>query len=141
MSEEFPSILSHMSLGTNDMNKALEFYDAVLATIGATRKEEIKLDEFGLVAVAYGKQFPEFWIQLPENQRPAEIGNGTHVGFIATDQKSVHRFHETALAHGGKDDGAPGPRPHYGSQYYGCFIRDIDGNKIEATFWDASKSD
>jgi len=141
MSDSNPSILSHMSLGTRDIKKAVSFYDAVLSTIGATRKEEIKLEKEGLVAVAYGKQFPEFWIQIPENQRPADIGNGIHVGFIATDKESVHRFYETAIAHGGQDEGAPGPRPHYGAPYYGCFVLDPDGNKIEATFWDVTLSD
>jgi len=139
MTDEIPSILSHVSLGTQNMSKALPFYDAVMSTIGASRKEEITLDELGLVAVAYGKEFPEFWIQLPANEQPAAVGNGIHVGFIATDQATVHRFHEAALANGGTDEGAPGPRPHYGEQYYGCFVLDPDGNKVEATFWDFSK--
>lgn len=139
MSDENPSILSHVSLGTQDMDKALKFYDAVMATVGATRQEEVKLDGVGLVAVAYGKQFPEFWIQLPENEQPAHIGNGIHVGFIAEDKDAVHRFHEVAMQNGAVDEGAPGPRPHYGEPYYGCFVRDLDGNKIEATFWDMSK--
>jgi len=139
MTDENPSIVSHVSLGTRDMPKALAFYDAVMATVGASRKEEIKLDGLGLVAVAYGKAFPEFWIQLPSNQQPAAVGNGVHVGFIAPDENTVQRFHQASLKHGGTDEGAPGPRPHYGAQYYGCFVLDPDGNKIEATFWDMSK--
>jgi catechol 2,3-dioxygenase-like lactoylglutathione lyase family enzyme len=121
------------------MEKALVFYDAIMATIGATRTEEIKLDDVGLVAVAYGKQFPEFWIQLPDNREPAAVGNGIHVGFVAVDKDMVHRFYDAALQNGGKDNGAPGPRPHYGEPYYGCFVFDPDGNKVEATFWDMSK--
>ena len=139
MSDDVPSIISHVSLGTRDMARALPFYDAVLATVGATRQEQVALDGVGLVAVAYGKRFPEFWIQLPENRVPASVGNGVHVGFIAPDKASVQRFHEVALSAGGTDDGAPGPRPHYGEPYYGCFVIDLDGNKIEAAFWDASK--
>ena len=141
MSNDNPSILSHISLGTRDLDNALMFYDAVLATVGAVRKEEIKIDDDALVAVAYGKEFPEFWIQLPDNGEPAQTGNGVHVGFTAVDKASVHRFHETALANGGQDAGAPGPRPHYGAPYYGCFVLDPDGNKIEATFWDFSLID
>ena len=140
MTAEIPSILSHVSMGTRDMNRALAFYDAVMPTVGATRKEVIQLDETGIVAVAYGKLFPEFWIQIPDNPRPAETGNGIHVGFIAADKATVHRFHESALQHGGTDEGAPGPRPHYGEPYYGCFVLDPDGNKLEATFWDVSKA-
>ncbi|MFK7994898.1 MAG: VOC family protein [Granulosicoccus sp.] len=133
MTDDNPSIISHVSLGTCDMPRALVFYDALMAAIGASRQEEIKLDGHGLVAVAYGKQFPEFWIQVPENNQPAHRGNGIHLGFRVADTNSVHRFHEIALKNGGTDNGAPGPRPHYGAQYYGCFIYDPDGNKIEAS--------
>lgn len=140
MTDENPSILSHTSLGTSDMSKASVFYDAVMATIGATRMHEVVLEDAALVAVAYGKFFPEFWIQIPDNNQPAAVGNGIHVGFTATDEKSVKAFYDAALAHGGEDAGAPGARPHYGPEYYGCFVRDPDGNKIEATFWDMSKS-
>ena len=140
MSEENSSILSHVSLGTRHLGKALTFYDAVMGTLGVIRQEEISDDGNTPVAVAYGKQFPEFWIQLPDNSEPAQVGNGVHVGFIAADKAQVHRFHEAALANGGQDAGAPGPRPHYGPPYYGCFVLDPDGNKIEATFWDLSVS-
>lgn len=138
--ETNPSILSHVSLGTQDMPTALAFYDAIMATVGASRKEVIEIDNMGIVAVAYGKQFPEFWIQIPDNEQPASVGNGIHIGFTAIDEDTVKRFYETALKHGGIDEGAPGPRPHYGAEYYGCFVRDPDGNKLEATFWDVSKS-
>lgn len=138
MTDDNPSIISHISLGTRDIARALAFYDAVMEAVGARRQEEIKLDDEGLVAVAYGKQFPEFWIQIPDNKKPAQVGNGVHVGFMANDKDCVHRFHELALQNGGIDNGAPGPRPHYGEPYYGCFVLDPDGNRIEACFWDSS---
>jgi len=138
MTTDNPSILSHISLGTNDMARALAFYDPVMETVGARRLEEIKADKDVVVAVAYGKQFPEFWIQVPENNTPAEVGNGVHVAFMVKDKDCVHRFHEVALTNGGRDNGAPGPRPHYGEPYYGCFVFDPDGNRIEANFWDTS---
>lgn len=141
MTDETPSIISHVSFGTRDMASALTFYDAVMATVGAGRKEEIRLPDVGLVAVAYGKAFPEFWIQLPENRQHAVAGNGVHIGFIAADEDAVRRFHTAAMEHGGSDEGAPGPRPHYGAQYHGCFVRDPDGNKLEATFWNENTSD
>ena len=109
------------------MAAALAFYDAVLATVGATRKLEIPD-----VAVAYGKGFPEFWVQRPLNGAAAEAANGVHFGFIAPNREAVHAFHAAALAAGGKDDGAPGLRPMYGPDYYGCFVYDLDGHKIEA---------
>ena len=137
MADDNPSIVSHVSLGTRDLDASLAFYDAVLETIGASRREEVRLPEIGLVAVAYGKAFPEFWIDLPENRAPASVGNGTHLAFMAPDRESVRRFHAAALECGAPDDGLPGPRPHYGAPYYGCFVRDPDGHKIEAMVWEA----
>lgn len=123
------SIISHISIGTNDLDRAVAFYDKVLETLDC--KQVMKYPG----AVAYGKGLPEFWVQTPINGEPASIGNGSHIGFIAKTKEEVHAFHEAALSEGGIDDGAPGPRPDYGDAYYGCFIRDLDGNKIEATYW------
>ena len=64
------------------------------------------------------------------------MGNGTHVAFIAPDKQAVDAFHTAALAAGAVCDGPPGPRPQYGAPYYGCFVRDLDGHKVEAAFWD-----
>lgn len=132
MSDDIPSILSHVSIGTNDFDRAAAFYDRVLPTIGAKRIMAFP------GAVAYGKQFPEFWVQTPIDGKPATLGNGTHVGFLAASKDAVNAFHAAALAAGAKDDGAPGPRQDYTEAYYGCFVRDPDGHKIEAMFWDAS---
>jgi len=129
MTNDNPSIISHISVGTNDFERSVVFYDKVLATLDC--KQIMKYPG----AVAYGKEFPEFWVQKPINGKPATIGNGAHVGFIANSKEMVHAFHQAALEGGGIDDGAPGPRPDYGESYYGCFIRDLDGNKIEATYW------
>jgi catechol 2,3-dioxygenase-like lactoylglutathione lyase family enzyme len=127
---ENPSIMSHVSLGTNDFTRAKAFYTAVLATIGA-----------GIVmehpdAVAFGKQYPEFWVQAPIDGKPANTANGVHFGFWANSKDEVHAFHAAALRCGATEHGAPGPREEYGAPYYGCFARDLDGHKIEAAFWD-----
>ncbi len=129
MADENPSIVSHLSVGTNDFERAVAFYDKVLSTLGC--KQLMKYPG----AVAYGREYPEFWVQTPIDGQPATVGNGSHVGFVANSKQAVHAFHEAALEEGGRDDGAPGPRPDYGDSYYGCFIRDLDGNKIEATYW------
>ena len=126
MAEELPSIVSHISIGTNDFDRATEFYDQVLATLGARRV----LDFPG--AVAYGKQFPEVWVQTPINAQHANPANGSHIGFIAATREAVDAFYDAAIAAGAEDDGAPGLRPDYGEGYYGCFVRDLDGHKIEA---------
>ena len=129
MATENLSIISHISVGTNNFDRAVSFYDKVLSTLGC--KQIMKHPG----AVAYGKEFPEFWVQVPYNGEPATVGNGSHIGFIADTKEAVHAFHEAALSEGGTDDGAPGSRPDYGEAYYGCFVRDLDGNKIEATYW------
>ena len=130
MSDEIPSILSHVSLGTNDFARATAFYDRLLAPLGIRRI----LEHPG--AVAYGRAFPEFWVQAPADGAAATVGNGTHVGFLANSKEQVEAFHREGLAAGARDEGAPGPRPQYGEPYFGAFLRDPDGHKIEAAFWD-----
>ncbi len=134
MSNENPSIISHVSIGTNQYDKARPFYDAVLATL-----------DIGTImehpgAVAYGRQYPEFWLCVPHDGQTASVGNGFHMGFIATNKEQVHKFYDAAIAAGATCDGPPGPRPLYGEPYYGCFVRDLDGHKIEAAYWDTELS-
>jgi catechol 2,3-dioxygenase-like lactoylglutathione lyase family enzyme len=130
MSGDVPSLISHISVGTNDFDRALAFYDIVLSALGCHRIMEHP------GAVGWGRAYPEFWVQTPHDGQRATVGNGTHFGFVATSREEVHAFYEAALQAGGRDDGPPGPRPEYGEPYYGCFIRDLDGHKIEAAFWD-----
>jgi catechol 2,3-dioxygenase-like lactoylglutathione lyase family enzyme len=132
MAEENPSIMSHVSIGSNDFDASVKFYDRALAALGARRVMEHP------GAVAYGKTYPEFWVQTPIDGKRASIGNGTHFGFLAASKQDVEAFYRAAIAAGAKDEGAPGPRKEYGAPYYGCFVRDPDGHKIEAAFWDFS---
>jgi catechol 2,3-dioxygenase-like lactoylglutathione lyase family enzyme len=127
-----PTIISHLSLGSNRYPEAKAFYDAVMAALGATCLHDFP------GAAAYGRQFPEFWIQLPLDGKAASVGNGTHIAFFAYSKAQVDAFYAAALKAGGTDEGAPGPRPDYGPEYYGAFVRDLDGNKIEATYWEGS---
>ena len=126
MSDEIPSIVHHLSLGTNDFDRALAFYDRVMPTVGARKVLSLP------GAAAYGKQFPEFWIQIPLDRAAAGVGNGTHVAFIASSREVVDAFHAAALEAGATDDGPPGLRTQYGPDYYACYVRDLDGHKIEA---------
>jgi len=130
MADENPSMLSHVSVGTNDFDRSTRFYDRVLSALGVRRLMEHP------GAVAYGKVYPEFWVQTPIDGKPAAVGNGTHFGFFANSQSEVDAFYRAAIEAGAKEDGAPGPRKEYGAPYYGCFVRDPDGHKIEASFWD-----
>jgi catechol 2,3-dioxygenase-like lactoylglutathione lyase family enzyme len=128
-----PSIMNHVSIAVSDADVSLPFYDKVLHTIGAKRIMEHP------GAVAYGKMFPEFWVhpETFDGGKP-QTANGIHFSFFANSKDEVRAFYDSAIAAGGSDDGAPGPRPDYGEAYYGCFVRDPDGHKLEATFWDES---
>jgi len=132
--DNIPTIMNHVSIGTNDFERATAFYDKVLGTLGCRRIMEHP------GAVAYGKQFPEFWVQVPIDGGRAEPGNGTHFAFFAQSREQVEAFYKAALEAGATDEGPPGPRAEYGEPYHGCFVRDPDGHKIEATFWDMEKA-
>ena len=123
------SIISHITLGTNDKARSARFYDAVLGAIGFARLP--KPPEKPLAYERDG-QMPTIYIYTPADGKPATSGNGTHVAFIAETREQVHAFHERALANGGADEGAPGPRSHYGPNYYAAYVRDPDGNKLQA---------
>jgi len=121
-------MLHHVSVGVRDVERAAGFYDAVLGALGYKR-----VMEFMPYAVAYGERYPSFWVQLPSNQQVATAGNGVHISFIARSRAAVNAFHGKALELGAQNAGEPGPRPDYGPDYYGAFIIDLDGNKLEAT--------
>ncbi len=128
-------MLHHVSVGVRDVERAAKFYDAVLAALGYRR-----VMEFLPYAVGYGDQHPSFWVQLPHDQKEASVGNGTHISFIARSKDAVHRFYGEAIAKGGADGGEPGPRPLYSADYYGAFVFDLDGNKLEATLMPAPRA-
>jgi catechol 2,3-dioxygenase-like lactoylglutathione lyase family enzyme len=122
-------VLSHVSVGTNDFPRAKQFYDAVLATLGL--RCVMGFDQ----GAGYGREFPEFWVQLPHDGASANPGNGTHVCFAAATEEQVKAFHRVALQQGAEDDGKPGLRKEYSENYYAAFVRDLDGNKVEAMCW------
>ena len=120
-------MFSHVTLGTDDLERARGFYDPVLAALGLTAP-------FALPGtLVYGELAgPKLFIVSPFDGGPASSGNGTHVAFLAKSRSEVDAFHAAALAHGGSDEGAPGLRPHYHPHYYGAYARDPDGNKLQA---------
>ncbi len=93
--------LSHVSLGSNNFDAAADFYDRTLAALGCRRV----LEHPG--AIGYGRDYPEFWLQLPIDGKPATTGNGIHVGFFATSKQQVDDFYRQALLAGATDEGAP----------------------------------
>ncbi|MBM0105771.1 VOC family protein [Steroidobacter sp. S1-65] len=124
-------MIHHVSLGTNDVLRARRFYDPIFALLGFRM---LKCDDTG---VHYGTGDILFSLVVPTDKQPASAGNGAHIAFQARDRKMVDDFHAIALKHGGRSDGAPGIRPEYDAHYYGAFVLDPDGNKIEAVTYTA----
>lgn len=127
------SVISHITLGTNNPDRAGRFYDEVLGVLGFQR---LSKPPGKPPAYEKGGQ-PAIYLYTPEDGRPATWGNGTHIAFIAETREAVHSFHEAAVASGGTCAGKPGPRPHYGESYYAAYVRDPDGNKLQAVCYTA----
>lgn len=121
-------MLSGVCVGTDDLSAAARFYDAVLATIGM----RCALVEDRERAYAGGDERTTFFVLAPYDGGPASGGNGTQVMFYAPDAAAVRAFHATALREGGTDAGAPGPRDYH-PDYYGAYVRDLDGNKLNVS--------
>jgi uncharacterized cupin superfamily protein/catechol 2,3-dioxygenase-like lactoylglutathione lyase family enzyme len=120
-------MISHLSLGVADLERAIAFYDPVLAALGYARVYT------GPVSVGYGPSGAEDKLALKlQSEGVVPLGPGYHLAFTAASHEAVDHFHATALRHGGSDGGAPGPRPHYGPNYYAGFVFDPDGHKLEA---------
>jgi len=117
-------IFTHNCVGTNDVERAGEFYDAALAPLGIRR-----LGKFLEQGLSYGARAAEFLVLQPVDGQGASSGNGVTIGFKAPDREAVAAFHAAGLAAGGSDAGAPGTRgavPHA----FGAYLFDPDGNKI-----------
>ena len=82
--------------------------------------------------IGFGKKYPEFWLNERRVMTPADADTGSHICLRASSVEAVQAFHATATAQGGMSDGAPGPRSAHLGGYYAAFIRDPEGNKIEA---------
>ena len=117
------NLLDHVTIGVSDIERSLKFYDRALRLLGIARlyAEAEAYAGYGLSPKAF------FWIGLRGDPQ-----TGAHIAFTAQDRATVDRFHDEAIAAGGRDNGQPGIRPHYHSNYYGAFVLDPDGHNIEA---------
>ena len=118
-------MIGYVTVGTNDLERAAKFYDALAAEMGTARMMEF--DSF----IAWGTTGGGAGIAAtkPYDGNVASVGNGTMVAFEAKDNDQVQRLYDIALANGGSDEGAPGPR---GEGFYAGYFRDPDGNKLNA---------
>jgi catechol 2,3-dioxygenase-like lactoylglutathione lyase family enzyme len=121
-------MLDHITFGVADFASAIAFYDRALAPLGITRLMSVTAEQSGGAAFAgYGDTRPFFWFGTGE---PCK--GQMHVAFTAPDRVTVDAFYKAAMAAGGRDNGAPGVRPHYHADYYGAFVLDPEGRNIEA---------
>jgi catechol 2,3-dioxygenase-like lactoylglutathione lyase family enzyme len=121
-------MIEHISMGVTDLVRSGRFYDAVLGALGYVRLFA------NARSVGYGPPGArdEAFAILQSKQPGSSPGDEWHVAFKAPSRQTVDAFHASALEHGGSDEGAPGPRPHYGPSYYAAFVRDPDGHRLEA---------
>lgn len=120
-------MFSHVTLGTNDFDRARPFWLEVMAALG----HPVLFEYPG--GIAFGEATgPKTFVGAPFDGEAARPGNGVHIAYIVDSRAKVDAFYQAALAFGGTDEGAPGPRPHYHPNYYGAYVRDPDGNKLQA---------
>lgn len=119
-------MIGYVTVGTNDLPRAARFYDALAKEMGTGRMMDFE------TFIAWGTPGGAAGIAAtkPFDGQPATVGNGTMVALQAADQEQVKRLYELALANGGSDEGAPGPRGEDG--FYAAYFRDPDGNKLNA---------
>ena len=120
-------MIGYVTLGTNDLQRAAKFYDELLGELGAKRAMEME----SFIAWATAPNTPMVSVIKPFDKKPATVGNGVMVALMVDSKAKVDALHKKALALGGKDEGAPGPR---GDGFYAGYFRDLDGNKLNAFF-------
>jgi catechol 2,3-dioxygenase-like lactoylglutathione lyase family enzyme len=122
-------MIDHTGINTAHPKLSREFYEKALAPLGYKVVKDLPHEiTGGIMVLGFGvPPLPDFWVIEGEPSKPH-----MHIAFRAETRKQVDEFYKAALAAGGKDNGAPGPRPHYHEDYYGAFVFDLDGNNIEA---------
>ncbi len=126
-------MIDHISIGVSDLERSARFYELTLAPLGLAKLVTRP------ATVGFGKRYPEFWINLRSSMTAVALESGCHICLRAKSESEVDAFHQAALGAGGSSDGAPGPRPHDRVRYYAAFIRDPDGNRIEAVTFPAEE--
>lgn len=120
-------MIGYVTIGTNKLDEAVKFYDALLGELGAGRF----MEGDNMVAWATSPQAPGIGVMKPHDGNKATVGNGMMVALVVDSPEKVDALHAKALQLGGSDEGAPGPR---GEGFYAGYFRDLDGNKLNA-FW------
>ena len=123
--------LNYVMIGSNDVVRARPYYDAILGPIGGTVVMDFMPHGFCYQLRGGGKIF----VAPPHNKEAATPGNGNMVGLLCESEAEVRAAHAAALANGGSNEGEPGPRPQYGPNFFGAYVRDLDGNKMSFVYF------
>ena len=124
-------MIDHISVSVADLERAARFYEATLVPLGLSRLVTRP------ATIGFGKNYPEFWINLRAAMAQVGADSGVHICLRAKSAAKVDAFHAAALNAGGRSDGVPGLRPHDRVRYYAAFVLDPDGNRIEAVTFPA----
>jgi catechol 2,3-dioxygenase-like lactoylglutathione lyase family enzyme len=124
-------VIDHVSVGVRELERAARFYEMTLAPLGLSRLVTRP------ATIGFGKNYPEFWINLRADMAAGQRDSGVHICLRAKSTAEVDAFHAAALNAGGSSEGTPGLRPHDRMRYYAAFIVDPDGNRIEAVTFPA----
>ena len=124
-------MIDHISVGVSNIEHSARFYELALAPLGLVRLVTRS------ATVGFGKSYPEFWINLRADMAQVAPDSGVHICLRAKSTNEIDAFHAAALDAGGQSDGVPGLRPHDRVRYYAAFVRDPDGNRIEAVTFPA----
>jgi catechol 2,3-dioxygenase-like lactoylglutathione lyase family enzyme len=119
-------MIDHVSIAVRDIRASARFYEALLAPLGMTRVRESPK------SIGFGKTYAEFWINERAQLTPLPADTGAHICLRAPSTQAVDAFYAAAIAAGAHSDGAPGMRHEYSPHYYAAFVRDWDGNRVEA---------
>ena len=128
-------MFSYIMLGTNDLPRAITFYDPLMDMLGYPRGG--RNEDVAWWGVFNGNNTTALGIGRPFDKQDATTGNGVMVALIARSAEHIQQLHALALNQGGTDEEAPGLRPHYGEGFYSAYVRDPDGNKLAFVYYTA----
>jgi catechol 2,3-dioxygenase-like lactoylglutathione lyase family enzyme len=128
-------MIDHVSVGVSDLERSARFYELALAPLGLSRVVVRS------ATIGFGKNYPEFWINLRADMAPVPQGSGVHICLRAKSTAEIDAFHAAAVAAGATSESAPSLRPHDRVHYYAAFVIDPDGNRIEAVTFPKDDAD
>ena len=122
------AMFDHVQIKVEDFETSRAFYEAVLGTLGYKVVFEVEK-----VVTGFGTN-PHDMFEVRQASASAPVSKAAHIAFVAKGEKAVRAFHAIAIAHGGRDNGAPGTRPHYEEGYFAAFVIDPNGHNLEAVY-------